>query len=535
MPLSSPPIDRIATPPLPERRWPGSIWPVLIGLTLIWLGLLAKILALNGGIFTYTLDDPYIHLAFSEQLMQGHFALVAGQPASPSSSILYPLLMMPLAGTALHVWQPLAWNLLALLAGAVLWRHLFDRLVFEAQRPLLAAAMTLLAMLLLNQIGVAFSGMEAGPQIACSLAVAVGMIGMVANDRLRWWLPAAIVLGPLLRYESLAVSLPALVALALWGRWRLAALCLAGIVVVLGGYALYCQSLGLPPVPGSVLAKSGFGGGAGGWSDLPQILLGRLRYILSHGRLDIPALLLVPLLVANLLTSRRRRREGLLILLALAALLAQFALGGYGTLARYEIHAWAYGIAVAAYVNRATLRWLADRVGAVGFAIGWTVLLVCLFPYAVYLAFATPWAANDIYLQQYQMHRLLVDFVRAPALINDAGLTAYRNPYGIVDIVGLGSEKIRRLRRDGQLTPEAVAALAADVKLAVVYADWLPVPAGWQPVAVLHLDRRRVSAAENDVTIFAVRPDDRPQIVAALQRFAPTLPRGARLLWQARP
>ncbi len=510
-----------------DRSWP------LLALGLVWIALLVAILALNGGIFTYTLDDAYIHLAFSEELAQGHFGLVSGEPASPSSSILYPLLLMPLAGTALHQFQPLAWNLAALLVSFLLWRHLLGRLVLDGAHAALAAVMALLVLTLLNQIGLAFSGMEAGLQIDCSLAVAIGLVELAAGNRLRWWLPAAIVLGPLLRYESLTVSLPALALLALWGRWRWAALGGAVIAAALVGYGFYCRSIGLPAVPGSLLAKTGFDQ-AGDWASELWNLAKYLGYGLVRGRADLPVLLLVGLLLFDL-TRRRAARERGLIVLALIALLTQFALGGHGSLGRYDVHAWACGLAVAAYIHRGIALQLTGRIGASWVAIGWAALLVGLFPYAVHAALGTPLAANNIYLQQYQMRRLLVDFARGRAIVNDAGLSAYRNPYGIVDIVGLGSERIRRLRRDGPWTAETVQAQGKDAALAAVYAGWLPVPPSWQAVAVLRLERRRVSVAGSDVTIYALRPADLPGIRAALQRFAPTLPPGARLVWSPSP
>ena len=34
---------------------------------------IAAIMILNHGVFTYTLDDPYIHMALAENILHGHY------------------------------------------------------------------------------------------------------------------------------------------------------------------------------------------------------------------------------------------------------------------------------------------------------------------------------------------------------------------------------------------------------------------------------------------------------------------------------
>ena len=50
------------------------------------------------GHLVYTLDDPYIHLAVAESILEGGYGINTGEYASPSSSILWPfLLTVPVA------------------------------------------------------------------------------------------------------------------------------------------------------------------------------------------------------------------------------------------------------------------------------------------------------------------------------------------------------------------------------------------------------------------------------------------------------
>ena len=78
----------------------------------IWLG--------THGHFTYSLDDPYIHLALAEQLVHGHYGINATEISSPSSSVVWPYLLVFLSGSRFHPYVPLIWNLLAGLGSATL-------------------------------------------------------------------------------------------------------------------------------------------------------------------------------------------------------------------------------------------------------------------------------------------------------------------------------------------------------------------------------------------------------------------------------
>lgn len=61
----------------------------------------------------------------------------------------------------------------------------------------------------LNLVGVVFTGMEHSLHIAATMVIVYGITVFLDEGRVPWWLILAIVLGPLLRYEGLALSLAA--------------------------------------------------------------------------------------------------------------------------------------------------------------------------------------------------------------------------------------------------------------------------------------------------------------------------------------
>lgn len=113
-----------------------------------------------------------------------------------------------------------------------------------------------------------------------------------------------------------------------------------------------------------------------------------------------------------------------------------------------------------------------------------------------------------------------------PVAVNDLGLVAYRNPNFVLDLWGLGSEKVRKAKLAGQYGPDQMAALADEyqVGLVMIYDSWFPlgIPATWKKVAILHTDN--VTAAVGDVAFYTTPAADAERVATALNSFKTLLP-----------
>src|SRR5258705_4599725 len=112
-------------------RAPGrTVWlaraPALL-LLLVLGGQLALLLALNRGVLVFATDDAYIHLALAEHLASGHYGVNASEFSAPCSSILWPILLAPFAGSARGEWWPFALNV----ASAVTLMLVLERVMRE--------------------------------------------------------------------------------------------------------------------------------------------------------------------------------------------------------------------------------------------------------------------------------------------------------------------------------------------------------------------------------------------------------------------
>lgn len=466
------------------------------------------------GVFEYPLDDVYIHLAIAENIAGGTYGINPGEPASAASSILYPLLLLPFAGTEAQRFLPLFWNVAALLALA--W--LFGLILREAGLKGPGAALLALAgPIALNMPGAAFTGMEHSLHAVCALAAILGLWRFLRGGRIAWWFAAAVILGPMLRLEALALSLLCCGTLAFEGRWRaglaLGAATLAPVVAFMG----FLVWLGLDPLPSSVLAKT-LSTADGGY-------FATLKYNLSSQQGVWALILLVLALALGAVTPELRRRPyapfaAVLVLMVVAHLMA----GQFGWLFRYEQYLFV------ALLSGLILLRPAGRAGLLPVALlgGLGVGAITLPAYGSVFALSS----RAVHLQQAQMARLATDYLKAPVAAADIGHLSWRNDNYVLDLWGLGSQEARKARRaPGGAVPGWADALVRrhNVDYAMIYTRLFPnaLGPGWHEVARLKVAGETGAVDGNVVAIYATRPGAVPALRDALAAFAPTLPDGA--------
>ena len=533
-------------PTAPKNQSSGLVGAIALPMALvvtaaIMFSLFVSILRLNQGVFVYSLDDAYIELALSDQIRHGNYGMTAGLHAAPASSILYPFLLAPASGTPLHPYLPLILNSLALFATLVIMWRLFMHLgLVQDTFGLVAQAIALLLLAIdLNLIAVVFTGLEHSLHIATVAATVYGLVLFLDTDKMPKWLPAILVLAPLLRYEGLALSLGALLVFALRGRWRMAVGIFALIVLFTGGFSVFLISLGLPPLPSSILSKStivseGMSGAGGGMIRLMvQNAIGMARTPAGALMLVIGAAALVFCLENFPVRRRHWTSEGLLALLLFTFIAAHALAGRFGWLFRYEDYALLGTALITICLLRKTIRDAFSNKKAQLLLFCGTVFSLAVFcgPY-ILSTVRVPLASNNIYEQQFQMHRFVNDFYRAAVAVNDLGLVSYHNPSFVLDLGGLASEKGRILRSSNS-GPEDYRAFVASsgAHLVIIYREWFAgkIPASWIRVASMNLSRKRVSSGEEEVDFFATDRDTAAIVVPELQSFRKTSPPAVKL------
>lgn len=491
---------------------------------------LLAIYIINRGHFSYTLDDPYIHLAVAEKILKGSYGINLGETGAPCSSILWPFLLIPFSKMEIGCYIPLILNLLA----AILTLWVFFQFLLRIISPETirigrqATWIGLLSLILIsNLVGLVFTGMEHVFQVLLAATVALGLVVMVHEKRQpSVWLLAAIILGPLIRYENLAWSVPVL-GYFIWLRYyRISLITGALLFFPMISFSLWLYAHGVGFLPSSLSVKSSVIATQGNWVFIFDNFLLNLSSVTAWGMCCGAGVLYI-----NFRTSLQSQERQLAFVTLVATLLHLF-LGGFGWFDRYEIYMWVTMWLMVGYLNR---EWLIQKL-TVNPRRGWLwvgmiVGMLCL-PYVRNLMWV-PLASNNIYEQQFQMHRFVTDYLKSPVAVNDIGWVAYHNDEYVLDLMGLGSITALQFR-NANVGPAWMDELARQhkVKAVLIYVGWfkrngfIEIPATWKPVGYFSRERKNISSAGNKVTVFVIDPKDMPEVKTSLVSFQKTLPKG---------
>lgn len=504
--------------------WP--LWGMLSALA-GFLALQARAFGI-AGVFEYPLDDVYIHLAVASNIALGGYGVNAGEPAAAASSILYPFLLLPFPGTGVQRLLPLFWNALAVAGAGWVW----GRIVLGAGLAGATGAVAAVAgPVLLNIPGVGFTGMEASLHLMASLLVVLGLWRALSGQGVAAWFVAAAIAAPLLRYEGLALSLLSAGTLFLHGQRRAALSIALGAAGGVAAFGLFLVSLGLDPLPSSVLVKTA--GLAATGDPATGLLVGLIVNLMTPAG-ALLGLLVVAVAVALLaVPGLRRDAAGKVLAVAWAAALAHLVFGQIGWMHRYEPYAIASLAAAVLLAGTAA----GARVGRRLRALALVSIAAAGIVYLPKLWLSYTWAPRAIHLQQGQMARLAQGYLAEPVAVNDLGRVAWGNPSPVLDLWGLASAEAR-IARLGPAPAAGWAGVLTDrhgVRVAMIYDQWIGAGIGpsWRRVATLSLDPARGATAGTEVAIYATDPAFVADLRARLAAFAPTLPEGAVLTMEA--
>ena len=480
---------------------------------------------MNSGQFIYTLDDPYIHLRLAENILKGHYGINISEYSAPSSSILWPLLLAPFSASSIGQYAPLLLNLGATL-GTLLIMGSHVNKIFNSD----VQAGILVSLLVpgLNLIGMTFTGMEHSLQIFLAIMVASGLIVELETGQAKWWLILALIVGPLVRYEALSLTIASSAYLIYRRHHKVAGFCLLISIIFIGAFSWFLSSLNLGLLPSSVIAKSQAINSDG---ILPGLVLTFMKNLLTRqGTILLAGLLLFGFFF---LQAQRRSKEKGLAVWAMSILLIHLSIipVGGNRFYRYDLYIFAITILLLLYLYGSSINRISasfSRISRAFLAI--TILATISFPFLGH-AFLTPLASNNIYEQQYQMKLFFQKYYREPVAVNDLGLVSYGAHNYVLDLWGLGSHEALNERRNNH-SGEWMDRLARkyNVHLAMIYERWFPtIPENWIRLGTLHLGKATIAPADAKVTFYAIDQENIITTRLALQSFKQSLPAGVGL------
>lgn len=517
----------------------------------------------TNGVFTYPLDDTFIHMAVAGNVADHHvWGINSYEFGSASSSILYTLLLsilFHLPGP--HILIPFLINCIAaclLLAAISRWMKkegisdmgqaaIFLAIIFFTPLPILVISgmehslQCLFTFLFIFE----FAGWLEGRVSAGDGSVAKG----------KWALPWTIyVYGMLIcmiRYEGM--FLVACVCLVLLCYRRLVMAIGLGLIAVLPLvlFGAYSISKGSYFLPNSVLLKSdNFHASLGGILEfIGNILIQKLTVIkqvtksTEGPRPGISALVtqrLLILLPLAFLVFRKQFRDkksyGFILVILTACTLLHLAFASTGWLYRYEAYLMLNAIVILGVLLYRYGRELMPQKTWAGCAMVVTLLFALLFPALLRSMAAytkTAQACVNIYQQQYQMGLFLHKYYDKDAVAaNDVGAISYFSHGNNMDLWGLGNIDIAKSRKGNYWTAGFMDSLCRkrNVRIAIVFDSWFSdsLLHRWKKVATWQIPDN-VICGDDTVSFYAVAEGEEPLLRKDLEDFSAELPKDVRV------
>jgi hypothetical protein len=528
-----------------------------------WLALLCAVLALWGlfgvgvlrcmhkesGHFTYAIDDAYISMSIAKNFAEhGVWGFQGNQFASMASSPGWVLLTAAVfKATGPSIWVPLAMNVFfGTLVLILVWA------IFRSFniRPFVTFVGLMMVLFLTPIVPVAFTGLEHVLQTLVDLAYVFAASQALGGDA-----PAAhkrrafaimLLLSPILtlvRYEG--GFFLALAGCMLLARRQILLAVLTGILgllpIVVSG--IIFVSHGWFFLPTSILLKGNTLGPSGllyYMAKFPLVGIYRLTSGGSHLSVLLGLVLLGWFYLGRPILSSRL---GVMVTLFFGAAVMHLQLARLGWFYRYEAYLVCLGLVILTLLT-AQFRWRSlwpeSWLRSPIVALSVFLILGPLIARGYEAHYYTPISSYNIYEQQYQMAQFLRTYYSGSSVAaNDIGAIGFFSDVHCLDLYGLGSIEVARLKHAGHYTTSSIRDLAREdsVKIALVYDSWYEnyggLPPEWTKVAEWTISDNFILGGST-VAFYAVDPEEAPALLRHVQDFARQLPKSVAVTFPAR-
>jgi 4-amino-4-deoxy-L-arabinose transferase-like glycosyltransferase len=415
---------------------------------------------LTDGSYIYPLDDTYIHLAMAKNVaLYNNWGVVHNEFSSTSSSPIYTLILSAFiflfGDSSIY---PLLINIF-FGNGIILLLFWF----FRKNWVLFSCASVFLFAPVLLHIQI-LSGMEHTLHVFLILAAFMLLYKHLENKRKTYTFLfiAAVALLCLTRYESMFFIVPAVFVLILHRQYKLVVLTfVAGFLPVLI-FGLYSMAMGGFFFPNSLLIKG------------DVHFSNEMFYVLKHYAekfyhnifritfFIVPIAILLDIMIREFIANKYYNLHGLgiiikkysFVFISFVTILLHGSFASFGWLYRYEAYLLSLlyvSLAIALMENMETIK--CDFKKRSPSLVSIAVLVLAFFDIVfrgVSSHAVIQRAGKNVYDQQIQMSRFLHTYYNeAKVMANDIGAITYYTKIDLLDLVGLGSPSVIKIKRGG--------------------------------------------------------------------------------------
>ncbi len=518
--------------------------PVIIAIAVLWTAILIlfrESTAINQGIFTYVLDDPYIHMVMAKNLiLHGVWGVDKYGFTSSSSSPLW-ILVLSSAYLVFGV------NTLIPFVLNVVFATIFIFIAYSIFKyyklhPLYNLIFLLFLIFFTPIPALVFTGMEHILQIVLIVSfifIAVQVISEDKHDSLKYYLLlilAALVVA--VRYEdAIVVSMVAAIFLIQRKFWNFLSVLCASIIPVIA-YGIFSTEKGWFFLPNSLITKTIFVEAKAQLLSLNGIML------LVNNFLNIlnPYLFIPLILAACILILRFKEKKTLgdapnvIIIIFLGTAILHMFIARIGWFYRYEAYIVALGIiAIAIGISEYLPEFKSNGKLIYKHLSILLIVFILVFPLSArgYDSFNdVPTATHNVYEQQYQMGLFIHKYYQGDAIsLNDVGAVNYLADIKSVDLLGLSGLNVSKAILKNNYTIADLDNITSrnHVKVVIVYEDLYKkyltggIPSNWVKVGQWKIPNR-ITCFMDTVSFYAIDPQDVENLTENLREFSPQLP-----------
>lgn len=451
---------------------------LFISLSVFWITVISVYfisISSTGGVFFYTLDDAYIHMAMAKNFsLYGVWGITKYEFTSCSSSPLWTVLLSGLYfifGVRDSI--PLLLNILfssfTALVVSVFIRKFTGSIIVQL--------IVLLFILFFSPfVSVVFTGLEHSMQSFFIVLCVYYLYEVLSSETGKInsiMLPVSVMLLTASRYEGMFAAAGIFLVLVLRKRY------LTGIMVISFSFlpvliaGLVSVAQGWYFFPNSVLLKSTFGS-AGSSSVFSGLFNPHFFQILwAYKRI----LLLLILPVVLIFITKKDDETSLLksiIFVFVLTVIMQINFAKLGSLLRYEMYIMTFGILLNSIIM---VRYLKEKSRVIKTAayLFITAVSVLFSISTINAAEDVPLASRNIYHMQYQMSRFINKYYKdAHIALNDIGAVNYYCDIHCLDMWGLADREVAELRRAGRYNTEEINRINRERKteIVIIFDSW---------------------------------------------------------------
>lgn len=457
---------------------------ITFGLSVLFLPILILffIIFFSNNFFTYTLDDPYIHLELAKNFANGNYGINMEEFSAPSSTILWTFLLAPFSYFEFYIFVPLILNSVFLILTAFLLIIFFRDTFNNIKQGILAAFLLLFS---INAYGLVYTGMEHSLHLLLTVFTTICLLHANWIKNYKFLFYASIVLAPLVRYEGMAISLPVLIYIFMSQPLERKNCILSFFIMIasISGFSFYLYSNLGEILPSSVMAKQHSTSGGG----VRSIVVNIYSNLTIYGWLFCLAFAIFTL---------NNKRNYIFILFTAFSIVLYAAFGKYGWFGRYEVFFIAF-ISILLINNLYQIfRFKSQHIYLF-------FLIPFMFSSLVYTTLRVPLASSNIYNQQYLISQF-VKKINKPVAVNDLGLVSYYSDNYVLDLWGLGNHEALLARKNKKIDYISTLTKKYNTEILIIYSDWFSAEelSKFIHVADLHLIEKRITPASSKVSFY---------------------------------